>query len=124
MFRSAVDALDVLGHFKERGMRLHVIDLGGDVTFKGGNAVSKLTFTILAAVAEAERDRIRERITEEKRSAPARPSPGRQGAVRLLPGRGRHVGVRCPHSRGDQRAKKLHARRLRLQSIGDDLAKR
>jgi putative DNA-invertase from lambdoid prophage Rac len=31
------------------------IDLGGDVT---GNGISKLVFTILSAVAEAERDRI------------------------------------------------------------------
>jgi hypothetical protein len=41
-----------------------MIDLGGDVT---GNGISKLVFTILSAVAEAERDRTRERITEVKR---------------------------------------------------------
>jgi DNA invertase Pin-like site-specific DNA recombinase len=41
-----------------------MIDLGGDTT---GNGVSKLVFTILSAVAEAERDRTRERITEVKR---------------------------------------------------------
>ena len=40
------------------------IDLGGDVV---GNGVSKLVFTILSAVAEAERDRIRERIRDVKR---------------------------------------------------------
>ena len=40
-----------------------MIDLGGDVT---GNGVSKLVFTILSAVAEAERDRIRERIRDVK----------------------------------------------------------
>ena len=37
---------------------------GGDTT---GNGVSKLIFTILSAVAEAERDRTRERIAEVKR---------------------------------------------------------
>jgi putative DNA-invertase from lambdoid prophage Rac len=63
MFRSALDALDVLGRLKERGVSLHMIDLGGDVT---GNGVSKLVFTILSAVAEAERDRIRERIRDVK----------------------------------------------------------
>ena len=42
---------------------LHMIDLGGDVT---GNGISKLVFTILSAVAEAERDRIRERIRDVK----------------------------------------------------------
>jgi DNA invertase Pin-like site-specific DNA recombinase len=58
--------LPAFGLLKERGVRLHMIDLGGDVTSNGGNMVSKfkLTFTILAAVAEAERDRIRGRITE------------------------------------------------------------
>ena len=34
-----------------------MIDLGGDVT---GNGISKMVFTILAAVAEGERDRIRD----------------------------------------------------------------
>jgi len=40
-----------------------MIDLGGDVT---GNGISKLVFTILSAVAEAERGRTRERISEVK----------------------------------------------------------
>jgi DNA invertase Pin-like site-specific DNA recombinase len=52
MFRSALDALDVLGRLKEGGINLHMIDLGGDVT---GNGVSKLVFTILSAVAEGAR---------------------------------------------------------------------
>ncbi|MBI3498514.1 MAG: recombinase family protein [Proteobacteria bacterium] len=63
MFRSALDALDVLGRLKDRGVSLHMVDLGGDVT---GNGISKLVFTILSAVAEAERDRIRERIRDVK----------------------------------------------------------
>jgi len=63
MFRSALNALDVLGQLKDRGVSLHMIDLGGDVT---GNGISKLVFTILSAVAEAERDRIRERIRDVK----------------------------------------------------------
>ena len=64
MFRSALDALGILGRLKEQGVSLHMIDLGGDVT---GNGVSKLVFTILSAVAEAERDRTRERIGDVKR---------------------------------------------------------
>jgi DNA invertase Pin-like site-specific DNA recombinase len=64
MFRSALDALDVLAKLKTRNVSLHMIDLGGDVT---GNGISKLVFTILSAVAEAERDRIRERVTQVKR---------------------------------------------------------
>ncbi len=77
-FRSALDALDVLQKLKERGVALHMIDLGGDVT---GNGISKLLFTILSAVAEAERDRIRERISDVKRDQ-------RQ--------RGRYLGGRVP----------------------------
>jgi putative DNA-invertase from lambdoid prophage Rac len=64
-----VDALDVLARLKDRDVSLHMIDLGGDVT---GNGISKLVFTILSAVAEAERDRTRERITEVKRDQRAR----------------------------------------------------
>lgn len=64
MFRSALDALDVLRQLQGRGVSLHMIDLGGDVT---SNGISKLVFTILSAVAEAERDRIRERIVDVKR---------------------------------------------------------
>ena len=78
MFRSALDALDVLAKLKARGVSLHMIDLGGDVT---GNGISKLVFTILSAVAEAERDRIRERVSQVK--ADQR-------------GRGRYLGGKMP----------------------------
>jgi DNA invertase Pin-like site-specific DNA recombinase len=63
-FRSAADALVTLEEFKHQGIGLHMIDLGGDVC---GNGISKLVFTILSAVAENERDRIRERIRDVKR---------------------------------------------------------
>jgi putative DNA-invertase from lambdoid prophage Rac len=63
MFRSAIDALGILEQMKAAGIALHMIDLGGDTTTNG---VSKLVFTILSAVAEAERDRTRERIIEVK----------------------------------------------------------
>jgi putative DNA-invertase from lambdoid prophage Rac len=63
-FRSAADALGTLEQLKDDKVGLHMIDLGGDVT---GNGISKLVFTILSAVAENERDRIRERVREAKR---------------------------------------------------------
>ncbi len=63
MFRSASDALANLDALKKKGVRLHMIDLGGDVT---GNGIAKLVFTILSAVAEAERERIRERVATVK----------------------------------------------------------
>src|SRR5258705_12751096 len=62
-FRSAADALGTLEQLKEDKIGLHMIDLGGDVT---GNGISKLVFTILSAVAENERDRIRERVRDPK----------------------------------------------------------
>jgi len=63
MFRSALDALENLNALKAQGVSLHLIDLGGDVT---GNGISRLVFTILSAVAESERDRIRGRVQETK----------------------------------------------------------
>jgi putative DNA-invertase from lambdoid prophage Rac len=63
MFRSATDALAILDKLRAMGVSLHMIDLGGDVT---GNGIAKLVFTILSAVAEAERDRIRERVRDVK----------------------------------------------------------
>lgn len=62
LFRSALDALQVAGSFQKRGISLHLMDLGGDVT----NGMGKAFFTIAAAFAEAERDRIRERIRDVK----------------------------------------------------------
>jgi DNA invertase Pin-like site-specific DNA recombinase len=62
--RSAAGALTVLEELKARGVGLHLIDLGGDVI---GNGVLKMVFTILAAVAEGEHDRLRERIRDAER---------------------------------------------------------
>jgi putative DNA-invertase from lambdoid prophage Rac len=63
MFRSASDAIQMLEQFKERGVSLFLLDLGGDVT---GNGVSQMVFTIMSAVAQFERERIAERIAEVK----------------------------------------------------------
>jgi putative DNA-invertase from lambdoid prophage Rac len=62
-FRSAKDALGVLEDLQKRWISLHMVDLGGDVT---GNGISKLVFTILAAVAAAESDKISELVSEIK----------------------------------------------------------
>ncbi len=63
LFRSALDALKVAESLKGRGVKLHLLDLGGDIA---GNGISKLFLTIAAAFAEAERDRIRARIGQAK----------------------------------------------------------
>jgi putative DNA-invertase from lambdoid prophage Rac len=69
LFRSALDALQTVQVLRERGVSLHLLDLGGDIS---GNGLSKLFLTIAAAFAEAERDRIRERIGQVKADQKAR----------------------------------------------------
>ena len=79
LFRSALDALQAVEELKDRGVALVLLDLGGDIS---GNGLSKLFLTIAAAFAEAERDRIRERVAQVKRDQ-------RQ--------RGRYLGGRVPY---------------------------
>jgi putative DNA-invertase from lambdoid prophage Rac len=69
LFRSALDALQTVEALKARGVALHLLDLGGDIS---GNGLSKLFLTIAAAFAEAERDRIRERVGQVKADQKAR----------------------------------------------------
>jgi putative DNA-invertase from lambdoid prophage Rac len=92
LFRSALDALQVVEDLRKRGVSLHLLDLGGDIS---GNGLSKLFLTIAAAFAEAERDRIRERIRQVKADQKAR---GRYlgGIVPFGYRRGEH-GQLAPH---------------------------
>jgi DNA invertase Pin-like site-specific DNA recombinase len=92
LFRSALDALQVVEDLRKRGVSLHLLDLGGDIS---GNGLSKLFLTIAAAFAEAERDRIRERIAQVKADQKAR---GRYlgGIVPFGYRRGEH-GQLAPH---------------------------
>jgi putative DNA-invertase from lambdoid prophage Rac len=69
MFRSALDTLQTVQSLKARGVKLHVLDIGGDVS---GNGVSGLFLTILSAVAQFERERIAERIGAAKADQKAR----------------------------------------------------
>ncbi len=62
-FRNTRNALNVLHELKARGVSVHFIDLGGDVT---GNGVGAIVFTILSAFATFERERIAARIREVK----------------------------------------------------------
>jgi putative DNA-invertase from lambdoid prophage Rac len=98
LFRSALDALQVVEDLRKRGVSLHLLDLGGDIS---GNGLSKLFLTIAAAFAEAERDRIRERIGQVKADQKAR---GRYlgGIVPFGYRRGEH-GQLAPH-KGEQAA--------------------
>ncbi len=93
LFRSALDALAMVERLKDQGVSLVLLDLGGDIS---GNGLSKLFLTIAAAFAEAERDRIRERITQVKADQKARGRylggkvpygfrPGQDGALEPVP---------------------------------------
>ena len=64
-FRNTRNALNTLHEFKERGVSVHFIDLGGDVTNDG---IGSVIFTILAAFATFERERIATRIREVKQT--------------------------------------------------------
>jgi DNA invertase Pin-like site-specific DNA recombinase len=61
MFRSARDALAIVKRFRTQGIKLHLLDFGGEVV---QGPISKLVFTILVAVSEFERNRGIERTRE------------------------------------------------------------
>jgi putative DNA-invertase from lambdoid prophage Rac len=106
LFRSALDALKVVEDLKKRGVALHLLDLGGDIS---GNGLSKLFLTIAAAFAEAERDRIRERIGQVKADQKAR---------------GRYLGGKVPFGfrRGDDG--ELVPHKAEQEAIGEMVALR
>jgi putative DNA-invertase from lambdoid prophage Rac len=79
LFRSALDALQTVEALRGKGVSLVMLDLGGDIS---GNGLSKMFLTIAAAFAEAERDRIRERIVQVKADQK---------------GRGRYLGGKLPY---------------------------
>lgn len=85
MFRSAADALNMFEEFKARGVHLILYDMGAESVLE--SAVAKLIVTILAAVAEMERGRIKERTAEGRKAKKAR-----GGAVGEVPFGFRKVG--------------------------------
>lgn len=67
-FRSARDALNELHALQERGVQFHIADLNLDTATPHG----KLTFTLMSAVAEFERDLLIQRTKEGIAAARAR----------------------------------------------------
>jgi putative DNA-invertase from lambdoid prophage Rac len=65
LFRDAADAHITIRSFRERGIHLALLDIGGGEDCSG-NGVAGLVIGILASVAEWEKGRIRERILEGK----------------------------------------------------------
>jgi putative DNA-invertase from lambdoid prophage Rac len=106
IFRSALDALQVVAELKARGVALHLLDLGGDIS---GNGLSKLFLTIAAAFAEAERDRIRERIAQVKADQKAR---------------GRYLGGKVPFGFRRSNDGKLVPHEAEQEAIADMIALR
>jgi hypothetical protein len=70
-FRSALDALATINDFRARGIHLWLNC--------SGNGISELMLTVLAAVAQFERVRLAERITDAK--AESRSTGGHQGGA-------------------------------------------
>ena len=69
MFRSAADALNMFELFKEKQVDLILYDMGNEPVTGG---VGKLIMTILAAVADMERIRIKERTAEGRKAKKAK----------------------------------------------------
>ena len=65
--RSAEDILRVVRICEKHRTVIHFTDLGGDIITTGGSA-GKMVVTMMAAFAEFERDRIKERILDRMRS--------------------------------------------------------
>ncbi len=65
MFRSASDAIDMFEVFKAKGVELVLFDISNEPISTG---VGKLIMTILAAVADMERIRIKERTADGRRA--------------------------------------------------------
>lgn len=62
VFRNAQDALNKAQEWKDAGVKLIILDMGMEPVTENG--VSKLMFTVLAAVADMERERIADRMQE------------------------------------------------------------
>lgn len=72
MFRSASDAIDMFDEFKKAGVELVLFDISHEPVSSG---VGKLILTILAAVADMERVRIKERTAEGRKAKKAKGGP-------------------------------------------------
>jgi DNA invertase Pin-like site-specific DNA recombinase len=62
-FRNVRNAFNTLHELKERGVNVHFLDLGGEVT---GNGVGAIVFAVMSSFASFERERIATRIREVK----------------------------------------------------------
>ena len=122
-FRDAGDACNALKTLEQRGVKLVLRDISADPI--NGNGVGKLVFTLLAAVAEMERDRIRERTTCGRRAKVATGGHGGGDAPygwRIV-GNGREARreMDAAEQAVIERARVLHAEGKSLRQISTEL---
>jgi len=79
-FRNTIECLSTVEDWEKRGIALHIVDMGGNA-IDTTTATGKFTLTILAGVAEMERNQIRERT---------------RAAMGHLKAKGRRVSGRIP----------------------------
>jgi len=123
MFRSASDALNMLELFKERGVDLVLFDMGIDPVT--GDGTARLLFIILAAVADMERVRIRERTADGRKAKRARGGPiGKVpfGYRKVGEGRSALLEVDETEARARVRMLELFQQRVSYENIGHRLA--
>jgi putative DNA-invertase from lambdoid prophage Rac len=120
MFRDASDANETVHLLRRRGVILHLLDLGGNVS---EGPIGQLLLTIMAAIAEFERARIAERIAESK--AQQRRDGTFLGGLRPfgwdVADDGRHLQVNTEEEAAKAEILALHARGLTVRGIETDL---
>lgn len=62
MFRNTIECLSVIEQWEKRGVSVHFIDLGGQAV-DTRSATGRFVLTVLAAVAEMEKNQLRERTS-------------------------------------------------------------
>ena len=118
--RSAEDILRIVRICEQHGTVIHFTDLGGDIITTGGSA-GKMVVTMMAAFAEFERNRIKERILDRMETKRSQSTvPGSWGEVcgtipygwravktKRINARGKTVQELIPHEQEQQTLNRL-----------------
>lgn len=120
LFRSTVDALETTSRWTDRGVSLHLIDLGGQA-LDTSSATGRFFLTMLAGMAELERAMIGERTSAALRHKVAQGlQAGGEAPLGFMHEGGRIV--EHPRERATmERIRELRARALSLRAIVADL---
>jgi DNA invertase Pin-like site-specific DNA recombinase len=120
LFRSTVDALETTSRWTDRGVSLHLIDLGGQA-LDTSSATGRFFLTMLAGMAELERAMVGERTSAALRHKVAQGlQAGGEAPLGFTHREGRIVP--CPREQAVmERIRELRARALSLRAIVADL---